>query len=77
MLQEDNEIILDKVSNSSAEHNWLNFGLVLCHSTLMPELPIQLRCAEERREEAEARARELEKQVINKKFSYLIMLKLV
>lgn len=31
----------------------------------MPEFALQLRRAEEKREEAEARARELEKQVLN------------
>jgi hypothetical protein len=62
MLQEENEAILDKVCDPSRKIKIL-VRLVLWFLTFIPELSVQLRSAEEKREEAEARARELEKQV--------------
>lgn len=60
MLQEENESILEKVCFSKSEEILSCF---LWHCATLFNFVIQLRLAEERREEAEARARELEKQV--------------
>lgn len=69
MLQEENENILDKVScyyflcKSGVLSNCFSSILVYTHIKLIVKCGFQLRVAEERREEADARARELEKQV--------------
>ena len=76
MLQEENDVILDKVSVPQYPtlkivrkylNEWLQEILVILFvmSYVMPEFALQLRRADEKREEAEARARELEKQVNN------------
>lgn len=62
MLEEENEIIIDKVSSFTPKQGLMtmpsNFEL-----NIYAQLHLQLRHEEKRREGAEARARELEKQV--------------
>lgn len=67
MLQEENDNILDKVSVTSLSisnivHLFV-FAAFLYMICIFLELHTQLQRAEERREAAEARAKELEKQV--------------
>lgn len=71
MLQEENEDIINKVCSLNSKKNkkkliylfFIFFAYAVCDITLMLENALQLRLAEQRREQAEARARELEKQV--------------
>lgn len=64
MLQEENESVLEKVKLQALVCSVMK-PLVLCGNSinLFLNLDWQLRLAEERCEEAEARAKELEKQV--------------
>jgi hypothetical protein len=62
MLQEENESVLEKVKQQMILYNNASIGFMQGFNKKFLIL-IQLRLAEERCEEAEARAKELEKQV--------------